>query len=519
MASALRLVTLVAGAITIGGSVLGMEFEFFQPVDPPRRCQAMAHRGQAHQAPENTAPAIAHAIEDLLEWVEVDVRRSKDGQHVLLHDNTVDRTTNGHGAVRDLMLAELKQLDAGSWFAPRFAGTRLLTLPECLALAKGKINLYLDGKDLDVELLVREVRAAGMERQVVVFDRPETLLKVREVSGGSIAVMPKWRPGHELERLIERLRPAIVEIDADEATPELCERLHQQGIKVQAKTLGRWDVPEFWRRVLAAKVDYVQTDLPEEFLACELFERVKRRPVQFSLHRGAKRYAPENTLPAFEKSARLGADYVEFDVRVTADGQAFLLHDGTLDRTTNGQGPIANATSDEIRRLDAGGWFSQEFAGTPVPTLDQFLAVGGPYRLYFDAKALPAALLAASLKERGLVAATVVFGGPSYLLELERIEPALARMPPLYQAASLDKLAKRVKPYAVDARWEDVSPELIANCHERGIKVFSDAIGDTDRWDEHLRAIEAGIDLIQTDEPLQLIRAIELYAARHGAKE
>jgi len=65
---------------------------------------------------------------------------------------------------------------------------------------------------------------------------------------------------------------------------------------------------------------------------------VKTRPVRFSLHRGASRYAPENTVPAFEKAIRLGADFVEFDVRTTSDGKFYLLHDSALDGKTNGKG-------------------------------------------------------------------------------------------------------------------------------------------------------------------------------------
>ena len=93
--------------------------DLYQPVRPPRPFQVMVHRGMSRQAPENTRPALTRVAEDGFEWAEVDVRLTKDGQHVLFHDSTVDGKTNGHGAVKDLTIEQLQQLDAGKWFAPR----------------------------------------------------------------------------------------------------------------------------------------------------------------------------------------------------------------------------------------------------------------------------------------------------------------------------------------------------------------------------------------------------------------
>ncbi len=116
-------------------------FEFFQPLEPARAFAAMVHGGLANVAPANTRRAIELCIQDGVEWLEVDVRRTKDGHHVLFPNAAVDDSSDGNGAVKDLTLTELKKLDAGSWFAKRFAGTRILTLDEALTLAKGKINL------------------------------------------------------------------------------------------------------------------------------------------------------------------------------------------------------------------------------------------------------------------------------------------------------------------------------------------------------------------------------------------
>jgi glycerophosphoryl diester phosphodiesterase len=88
-------------------------------------------------------------------------------------------------------------------------------------------------------------------------------------------------------------------------------------------------------------------------------------------HRGAALSAPENTLAGFCMAAALNVEWVEFDVRLTSDGRCILLHDDTLDRTTNGRGPVARLSLEEVRRLDAGTWFGPDFAGQPVPGLEE----------------------------------------------------------------------------------------------------------------------------------------------------
>jgi glycerophosphoryl diester phosphodiesterase len=93
------------------------------------------------------------------------------------------------------------------------------------------------------------------------------------------------------------------------------------------------------------------------------------RPVFAVGHRGASAYAPENTVAAFDEAVRLGARAVEFDVRVSADGVAVVIHDETVDRTTTGRGRVAELGLMDLRRLDAGSWMDTRFVGTRIPTL------------------------------------------------------------------------------------------------------------------------------------------------------
>jgi glycerophosphoryl diester phosphodiesterase len=487
-------------------------FPFFEPTQPPRSLQVMAHRGAMGLAPENTARAVEASIADTVEWVEVDVRMTGDGHHVLFHDETLDRQTDAAGRVRDRTLAEVRAVDAGSRFARRFAGQRILTMAEGLDLARGRVNLYLDCKDVDPARLAREVLAAKMGRQVVVYGEPELLQAVRAEAGESVALMTKWRPRFGIDRWAGEVRPHAVEVDAEDVTPEACREFHRLGIKIQAKTLGDDDRPEVWDRVAAAGVDWVQTDRAEEVLARRALAAIRPGGVKVAHHRGASRYAPENTLEAFRKSVALGADLVEFDIRTTRDGAFVLLHDSSLDRTTSGRGPVRDRASGEVAALDAGSWFGPRFSGAKVPTLDAFLdaAASAGVGLYVDAKDIPPEALAETLARHGLTDRAVVYQGARYLERLKAIAPGLRRMPPLRDPSELDALADRVRPYAVDANWAILSKPLIDRCHALGIKVFSDALGSHESVEHYQRAIRDGIDLIQTDHPVLVLRALEL---------
>lgn len=89
--------------------------------------------------------------------------------------------------------------------------------------------------------------------------------------------------------------------------------------------------------------------------------------IEIVCHKGANEYAPENTYAAAQRCIDWGVDYVEIDVRTSKDGVFYLLHDETLERTTNGHGPIAQRTAAEIEQLDAGSWFDPRFADQRVP--------------------------------------------------------------------------------------------------------------------------------------------------------
>jgi glycerophosphoryl diester phosphodiesterase len=106
-----------------------------------------AHRGYSSDYPENTIPALQGALDAGAHVAEIDVRLTRDGKLVLMHDAKVDRTTDGSGPVRDMTLAEVRKLDAGRWFDRRFAGTGVPTLDDVLDWSKGRLGILIEMKN------------------------------------------------------------------------------------------------------------------------------------------------------------------------------------------------------------------------------------------------------------------------------------------------------------------------------------------------------------------------------------
>jgi len=140
--------------------------------EPAEGVIIVAHRGAMSDRPENTMVAFEHALELGADIVEIDLRTSRDGHLFVLHDRTLDRTTDGEGVATERTLAELQQLDAGSWFDPAYSGLTIPSVREVLNWANevGAV-LLLDLKERGREFaenVSHEVRAAGMEENVVV---------------------------------------------------------------------------------------------------------------------------------------------------------------------------------------------------------------------------------------------------------------------------------------------------------------------------------------------------------------
>lgn len=250
---------------------------------------------------------------------------------------------------------------------------------------------------------------------------------------------------------------------------------------------------------------------------------LRRAPIDgFTIlgHRGVKGHAPENTLVSFEKGIQMGSTMLELDIHLSKDKELIVIHDGAVDRTTNGTGLVHEMTLTELQRLDAGAWFGPEFAGERIPTLQEVIGlvrgraylnveikVGGmnPNRFVYPDIIQP---LGDLLTTTDMVNEVVVssFHQP-YLTELKQVLPNV-RVALLHQKP-VDNLFET----AVAEGWEAVhthtsliDEQFVAAAHAKGIRVRAWNPNDAETM---RRMIHLGVDGIGTDFPevlLQLAR-------------
>jgi len=238
---------------------------------PPAVRHVVAHRGLFHDAPENTLPAFAACLELRLGF-ELDIRRSKDGHLVCVHDDDVKRTTNGTGKVADLTLAELRKLDAGSSFDPVFRGARVPTLAEVFALFKDRLLAHvliaLDFKIEDTTVAAEVVELArkhGILEHVVCIGLTIDSVPLRK----QLRAADARTPIAALAQTEKDLAAALADEHANwiyvrfVPTAEQVQRVHQAGKRVfLAGVTVSGNEPDNWRRAVAAGVDGLLTDYP-----------------------------------------------------------------------------------------------------------------------------------------------------------------------------------------------------------------------------------------------------------------
>jgi len=222
-------------------------------------------------------------------------------------------------------------------------------------------------------------------------------------------------------------------------------------------------------------------------------------------HRGASGEFPENTLPAFAAAIEAGAQMCELDAQLTRDGAAIVIHDETVDRTTNGTGAVAAMSLAEIRRLDAGVTFGARFAGTLVPTLQEVLTlVRGRCALNVELKSAGVEReVCRLLREHEALSSTLVSSFDwDALAQARRLEPAL-RLSVLADRSpdAMFETAQRLGASSVNPRVNLVTEALVARAHRGGFKVLVWTVDNAAKIDQ---MIELGVDGIMTNYPARL---------------
>jgi glycerophosphoryl diester phosphodiesterase len=232
----------------------------------------IAHRGFSGRAPENTLVAVREAIAIGAHMAEIDVTLSADEHIVVIHDETLDRTTNGRGLVSEFTLAELKKLDAGSWFSPQFAGEPIPTLDEILSETQGRILLNVEIKSEAVDRgvtakVVDAIRARGMVDEVVVSSfSPTALEQMREVAPEILTAVLyniKLQRGMDPIDIVSGVGASGFNIRRNRLSKKMLRRCHAHEIPVAIYTV---DKPRRMRKFIARGVDAIFTNHPDRML-------------------------------------------------------------------------------------------------------------------------------------------------------------------------------------------------------------------------------------------------------------
>jgi glycerophosphoryl diester phosphodiesterase len=236
----------------------------------------IAHRGASGHAPENTLAAFRKAIAQGAAFIETDLHLSRDARFVAIHDATVDRTTSGRGAVHDLTLAELRDLDAGSWFGSEFAGERIPTLEEVFEFSKKHdVVFYLELKPSGSwggeHALIGALRESGeIPRAVVISFDISILASLRKLE-------PTLMTGVLYEGQIDRPVERAVDIGArqlavrgDLVTPALLGEARKKDLQIVCWTVNH---PAHMRLLMDAGVDGIMSDYPDRLVAAQKKEK------------------------------------------------------------------------------------------------------------------------------------------------------------------------------------------------------------------------------------------------------
>ena len=237
-----------------------------------------AHRGFSGQAPENTLAAFRAAIAAGSDGIELDVHLTRDNEVVVIHDDTLERTTTGKGNVAEKTFAELRRLDAGAWFNPRFAGERIPTLTEVLEIARGRVRVNIElkkGKSFPYtmeELADRTfavVEKARMTDQVLFssFD-PASINRIRAKNPHLPIALIVDRPWENPEDPGAGTRYPTLNCWTTVLNEENVRRAHTGGIQVHAWTVN---TPADMEKVISLGVDGIITNHPD--LLIDLLKR------------------------------------------------------------------------------------------------------------------------------------------------------------------------------------------------------------------------------------------------------
>ncbi len=234
---------------------------------PHNGTYVIAHRGAHHGMPENSLPAYQKAIDLGCDFVEIDVRTTKDGKFVSIHDSKIDDYVPGKkGRVNELTYDELRALDIGIKKGTQWEGTRIPSFEEILQLCQGKIGIYLDLKSAPVDKLVEIIKKYGMERDIIWYISASDSKDLNDLKANCPECIAMPDPGakNNIKAIKDKFNACILATDMNQLGSDFVNLAHQNNIMVISD--DKEGSKEEWKKMLDWKTDGIQTNKPEKLI-------------------------------------------------------------------------------------------------------------------------------------------------------------------------------------------------------------------------------------------------------------
>lgn len=253
----------------VGSPLHALKKSQFSPLRKPNNggVYVIAHRGAHNGIPENSLAAYQKAIDLGCDFVEIDVRTTRDGKFISMHNSTIDSYVSGKtGNISDLPLAEMRALDIGSRIGPEWKDTRVPTFEEILQLCRGKIGIYLDLKAASVPALVEIIKKYGMERDILWYLEASRMKEIKEIAACCPECIPMPDPGPEsnIDALMSQFPAKALATDLGELSEKFVNKAHQYHARVTVD--DKEGTEKEWNQILDWKTDGIQTNWPEKLI-------------------------------------------------------------------------------------------------------------------------------------------------------------------------------------------------------------------------------------------------------------
>jgi len=253
----------------LASSFISQSFLALQSTHLPKtrhRLVVIAHRGSHLNVPENTLAAYANAIKEGADYVEIDLRTTKDGHLVIMHDESLSEMTGAKEKIKDLNYSDIKDLKIKPAVKGDTTNYRIPEFTDVLNLCKGKINIYLDFKDADVEKTYRLLTVSGMQNNAVVYLNKEEQYEQWKTIAPHVPLMTSLPENMNIAQLNNLLDTRPLDVVDNAFNNNLVNLMHKRNIAVWLDVQSEDEGPATWEQALRLGADGLQTDHPEKLV-------------------------------------------------------------------------------------------------------------------------------------------------------------------------------------------------------------------------------------------------------------